>query len=86
MKNFLNTPAGTWVKVFVAACLAFILAHGGIWDLNWKDLVSAGTMAAIPSLINFLNPADTRYGIGKVDAPPSKGDVSTPPSNGPPTN
>ena len=69
MKEFLNSPAGSWVKVFLSAILGFILNNlskgGSILDVDWQALLSAGVAAVLPVIINWLNPADTRY--GKVD-------------------
>lgn len=62
MSNFLNTPVGSWVKVFLATVLVLILNHGNIYDLNWKELANTAVMSAIPVLINYLNPNDPRYG------------------------
>ena len=62
MSNFLNTPIGSWVKVFLATVLVLILNHGNIYDLNWKELANTAVMSAIPVLINYLNPNDPRYG------------------------
>ena len=66
MKNFLNTIAGSWLKVFLVAVLVKFSDLGG--DLFALDLVSlrhllqAGVIATIPVIINYLNPNDTRYG------------------------
>lgn len=65
MKNFLNTPIGSFTKVFVAAIFVFIIKHGSIWGLDYKQVIDAAALAVIPVVINFLNPADTRYGAGK---------------------
>lgn len=66
MKNFLNTPYGSFVKVFLGAIALFVIHHGSIWGLDWKALVDAGIIAAVPVAINFINPADTRYGVGST--------------------
>lgn len=62
MKNFLNTPVGSWAKVFLATVLVLVLNHGNIYDLNWKELANTAVMSFIPVLINYLNPNDPRYG------------------------
>lgn len=66
MKNFLNTMAGSWLKVFAVAVLVKFMDLGGdIFALNidsLRHLVQAGVIAAIPVIINFLNPNDPRYG------------------------
>lgn len=67
MKNFLNTPLGSFAKVFIAACLMFVIKAGSIWGIDWKQLIDASVIASIPVAINWLNPSDTRY--GKTDKP-----------------
>jgi hypothetical protein len=66
MKNFLNTMAGSWLKVFAVAVLVKFLDLGGdIFALNieaLKHLIQAGVVAAIPVVINYLNGGDKRYG------------------------
>ena len=69
MKNFLNTPYGSFLKVFLAAIFVFVIKHGSIWGLDLKQALDAATMAVIPVAINFFNPADTRYGMGSTTNP-----------------
>jgi uncharacterized membrane protein len=72
-KHFLaNTPAGSWVKVFISAVLlqfmnGLIEGHRLFtWDKAMLEkLATAGLVALIPVIINFLNPNDTRYGVGE---------------------
>ena len=71
-KNFFaNTPAGSWVKVFISAVLlqfmnGLIEGHPLFsWDKAMLEkLATAGLVALIPVIINFINPNDTRYGVG----------------------
>lgn len=66
MKNFLNTIAGSWLKVFaVAVLIKFSDLGADLFALNLetlKHLLQAGFVATIPVIINYLNPNDTRYG------------------------
>jgi len=72
-KHFLaNTPAGSWVKVFISAVLlqfmnGLIEGHPLFsWDKAMLEkLATAGLVALIPVIINFINPNDTRYGVGE---------------------
>jgi hypothetical protein len=69
MENFLaNTPLGTAVKTFVAVVLAAAVADfstdGTISLGNWQTWVIAGLVSALPVIVNWLNPADSRYGNG----------------------
>lgn len=54
----------SWLKVFLASILTVIVSHGDIWTTNWKEVLSAGIVSTLPVIINFLNPNDTRYGVG----------------------
>jgi hypothetical protein len=71
MKKFLNTMAGSWLKVFSSTVLAeyLILMGKGISIFEWnmqtvEALVTAGVVAVLPIIINVLNSSDTRYGLG----------------------
>ncbi len=75
--TFLNdTPAGrmvqSWIKVFVSTILALFLADliNGSGTLNLTSVwtyVSAGLVAVLPLVINYLNPSYGRYGAGSDD-------------------
>jgi hypothetical protein len=63
------TPLGTWLKVFISAILTqFMIGIGNghdlfTWDLEMaKSFLTAGFIAVIPVVINYLNPKDERYG------------------------
>lgn len=69
-KEFLNTPLGSFLKVFVIAVLVQFMNEGSdIFSLDKasiQGLINAGIVAVIPVIINALNPTDTRYGRGKT--------------------
>jgi hypothetical protein len=56
------SPLATAAKVGVAASLGYILMEPD--TLGLPPIVVVGIVAAIPVLINWLNPADDRYGNG----------------------
>jgi hypothetical protein len=62
----LNTVWASWIKVFAVAILVKFMDIGAnLFALNIESLqhlVQAGVVAVIPVVINYLNPADTRYG------------------------
>ena len=66
MEHFLNwlasSPLGTAVKVGVAASLGWVVGNPDA--LNLPPVALVGLVSAIPVLINWLNPADGRYGNG----------------------
>lgn len=63
---FLNTPLGSAIKVFIAVALTLIVAdwtgHGVISFDSWQTWIIAGFASAVPIIVNWLNPADFRYG------------------------
>ena len=69
MGNFLaNTPLGTSLKTFVAVLLSGVVASwatdGAISFDKWQTWVIAACVSALPVIVNYLNPADGRYGNG----------------------
>ena len=70
--KFLNTIYGSWVKVFLSAVLTMYLAEltqgHDLFSLDIlmvKKLITAGVVALLPVILNFLNPNDPRYGNNK---------------------
>ena len=69
MQNWLaNTPLGTALKTFIAVVIAGAVADfstdGAISLAHWQTWVIAGLVSAVPVVVNWLNPADSRYGNG----------------------
>lgn len=67
VENWLaSTPLGSAFKAFVAVVLAAAVADfvnfGNISLGNWETWVIAGLASAAPTVINWLNPQDPRYG------------------------
>lgn len=65
MKKFLSSPAGSWFKAFVVAMLTLIIAHGGLRGLEWVTTMEAAFISVLPTIVNWLNSEDPRYGIKK---------------------
>jgi len=61
-KNMLKS----WAKVFAAAVLALFLADGAdVAGVEWSDLrgyIAAGVASALPLVITWLDPRDSRFG------------------------
>lgn len=61
-KNMLKS----WAKVFGASVLALFLADGAdVAGVDWTDLrgyLAAGVASALPLIITWLDPSDTRFG------------------------
>lgn len=70
MLNWLaNSPVASWVKVAVSfalgAFLVFLTNGNEVTDVTLTDLnvwLSGAVAAVLPLVINWLNPADVRYG------------------------
>lgn len=66
-----TSPLASAAKVFVAIVLTLAVADwagdGSIDFANWQTWVIAGLGAAVPVIVNWLNPADGRYGNGSGD-------------------
>lgn len=63
-----NSPLASALKIFVAVVLGAAVADfanvGFITLANWQTWVIAGMVSALPVVVNWLNPADKRYGRG----------------------
>ena len=52
------------IAVVIAAAVADASSSGSISLGNWQTWLIAGAVSALPPVINYLNPADSRYGNG----------------------
>ena len=65
----------SWVKVFAAAILTYVLAALAAGTaLSWQAAAIAGLVSVLPVIINWLSPNDPRYGNGYVPAYPAAPD------------
>lgn len=71
MKEFLATPVGSFVRVFVGFVVAAAIAVAQTGDvhslgsIDWWEATLAGAIGAlVPVVIAWLNPADPRFGKG----------------------
>jgi uncharacterized membrane protein YjgN (DUF898 family) len=70
MRNFYtwlaNSPVASALKVGVAAALGWFVANPNV--LNVHPALAIAITAALPVLINWMNPDDLRYGnMGELD-------------------
>ena len=63
--KFLNSIYGSWLKVAITAILTMIITKGNIYEVTLEEVISAGVVAMLPIIVNWLNPHDTRYGTNK---------------------
>lgn len=59
-----ETATGNIVKAAAAPVVLWVGESAGDWDLPAWVLVAI--VGGVPTLINALNPADSRFGIGKI--------------------
>lgn len=71
-----GTATGSIVKIALGALLAYAADHVG--DFNAPAWVQMLILVLVPVLINILNPADGRYGIGKTVFDPDAVDADDP--------
>ena len=65
-----NAMVGTFLKVSISSVLSMVIAKGGIWGVDWKELISAAAISGAMVLYNYFNPSDPRYGLKKHDQLP----------------
>lgn len=62
---FGTSPLASFVRTFSAAVLGWIIINSD--KLSLHPAVVLGLVSALPVLINWLNPADPRFGSVDVD-------------------
>jgi hypothetical protein len=70
MKNFLSwlasSPLASFAKIFAAGVLGWIILN--LDSLSIHPALAIGLASALPVIVNWLNPNDSRYGNeGYVD-------------------
>lgn len=62
-----ESPIGSLVKVLLGTLLAWVAASLPEWQAGSSApvVVFVLVQAIVPVLVNYINSADTRYGIGK---------------------
>ena len=69
MKNFktwlANSPLASFVKIFGAGVLGWFVVN--LDSISIHPAVAIGLASALPVIINWLNPGDTRYGNKEVE-------------------
>lgn len=63
-KSPLATAAKTFAAVLISAAIADWATGGEISLSNWETWIVAALVSAGPTIVNWLNPADDRYGNG----------------------
>ena len=70
MENFLSwlatSPLASFVKIFAAGALGWFVVN--VDSFNVHPAVAIGLASALPVIVNWLNPSDSRYGNeGELD-------------------
>jgi hypothetical protein len=55
-----NSPIASFLKIFAAGILGWIVVN--VEEVGLHPALAIGLASSIPVLINWLNPADSRYG------------------------
>ena len=63
-----GTATGSLVKVVLGATLAWVADNAANYDI--PPVVLIAITAVVPIMINLINPADGRYGVGKTEYDP----------------
>ena len=63
MQNFLNSMLGSWFKTFMVAFFTLIIANGSFAGLDWLHVLDAAAISTLPSIANWFNKKDPRYGL-----------------------
>jgi hypothetical protein len=73
MEKIINISI-SWIKLFMYAALGqvvyFLIKFKSIYTMDWDSIVSAGLIAVLPVIINYLNP--NYIGYGKTINPDTK--------------
>jgi hypothetical protein len=62
MKQEIKAMIGTIIKVFISSILSMVIAHGNIYEVDWKEVLGAGAISVAILLYNYFSPSDHRYG------------------------
>lgn len=66
-RKIMAGPFGTFLKVFLSTVLTLWVAMDDLWCMDItsiKALASAGVIAGMPVILNYLNPEYKNYGKG----------------------
>ena len=60
-------PIGTFLKVFLSTVLTLWIAMDDLWCMDMESITAhatAGVVAGMPVILNYLNPEYKNYGKG----------------------
>ncbi len=49
-------------RLSITAGTGVVIAHGGIYGVNWKEVAGAAAFAACMVIYNYFNPGNKNYG------------------------
>ncbi len=59
--------ASSMLRLSITAFMGVVIAHGGIYGVNWKEAAGAAGFAACMVIYNYFNTDNKNYGKGKAE-------------------
>ena len=64
MQSEIKAILSSLFRLSLTAMFGVVIAHGGIYGVNWKEVLGAGGFAAVMVLYNYFNVENKNYGKG----------------------
>ncbi len=65
MKKEILAILGSLLRLSITAGMGVVIAHGGIYGVNWKEVAGAAGFAACVVIYNYFNTSNKNYGLMK---------------------
>jgi hypothetical protein len=62
---FATSPLASFLRTFAAGLLGWVILNAD--SLNIHPAIAIALVSSLPVLISWINPADTRYGLGSEE-------------------
>ncbi len=66
MNKEIKAILSSLLRLSITAGMGVVIAHGGIFGVNWKEVVGAAGFAACMVVYNYFNTDNKNYGRGKA--------------------
>ncbi len=64
MKKEIFAILSSLLRLSITAGMGVIIAHGGVYGVNWKEVAGAAGFAACMVVYNYFNANNKNYGNG----------------------